>query len=132
MIPTRIVTFGLRATAVMNLGAGLTSVIFPGLHARMMLADGVVLDGLTLRYHLMVWLFVATMGVGYALAARDPARQTGIIVAGGLGKLCAAALWTEMLASGFGTPFMIAGIAWDGALGVLLLLYALGPRRGPA
>lgn len=133
MISTALIRNALRATAVLNLTAGLSAVAFPALNARLLLAPGVVLDGLTLRYHWIVWLFVAAMGVGYAAASRDPARQTALVLCGGTGKLCAVAVWLEMLVHGYGAPLMWAGVAWDGALGALFLAYlATGPAVGAA
>lgn len=77
---------------------------------------------------MITWLFVAAMGVGYAAASRDPERQTALVLCGGVGKLCAVAVWIEMLVDGYGAPLMITGVLWDGILGVLFLLYALGFR----
>lgn len=129
LVSPRVITIGLRATAVLNLVAGLSSALAPDLHAKMMLAGDVAMTGLLLRYHVILWLFVAAAGVGYALAARDPSGQRALVVSGAIGKLCVAGAWTEMLASGYGTPLMIGGVAWDGVLGVLLLLFALSSRR---
>ncbi len=123
MIPTRFVVYGLRATAVLNLVGGLSAVLLPSVNASLLLAPGVVLDGVLLRYHLILWLFVAAMGVGYAAASRDPERQTALVLCGGIGKLCAVAVWAEMLVSGYGRPMMLAGIVWDGVLGVMFLLW---------
>ncbi len=129
MFTDRFVSRCLIATAVVNIGAGVAAVVAPAVHARLMFDGDVRLDGLILRYHLMLWLFVVALGVGYAIAAHRPSEQRGLLIAGGLGKLVAAAVWTEMLASGVGTSLLAAGIAWDGALGAVFLLHAWrGPR----
>jgi hypothetical protein len=128
MISTNLVRNGLRATAVLNVVSGLAAVAAPAVNARLLLGPDVVLDGLLLRYHVITWLFVAAMGVGYAAASRDPERQTALVLCGGVGKLCAVAVWIEMLVDGYGAPLMITGVLWDGILGVLFVLYALGFR----
>jgi hypothetical protein len=124
MITTRRVSVALAVTAVVNVVGGGASLLSPSLHARLFLPDGVVLDGLTLRYHVMVWCFVVAMGAGYAVAARDPARQTALLFCAGFGKLAAPLVWAEMWMSGLGSPLMLGGIAFDAPLGVLFLAYA--------
>jgi hypothetical protein len=124
VLTDRFVSRCLVATAVLNIGAGFAAIAAPDLHARMMFANVDALDGLVLRYHVMLWGFVIVLGVGYAIAARDPAGQRGLLIAGGLGKLVAAAVWIEVLASGIGAPLLAAAIAWDGALGAIFVAYA--------
>ncbi len=129
MFTDRFVARCLIVTAAMNVGAGIAAVVAPDVHARAMFAGDVHLDGVTLRYHLFVWLFVIAMGVGYGLAARRPSEQRALLVAGGLGKLVAVAIWSEMLITGIGAPLMAGGIAFDGVLGSIFLLHAWrGPR----
>jgi hypothetical protein len=129
MFTDRLVSRLLIVTAVVNIVAGVAALASPSLHAELMFAGDVRLDGLILRYHVMLWLFVVALGIGYAVAARRPSEQRGLLVAGGLGKLVAAGVWAEMLASGVGAPMMAAGIAFDGALGIVFLLHAWrGPR----
>jgi hypothetical protein len=115
----------LALTAVMNAIAGIASALFPALHAELLLAPGTVLDGVTLRYHVMLWLFVAAMAPGYAVASRDPARQTALMLCAGIGKLAAVAVWVEMVASGYGTSVMALGIVFDGVLGAWFLAFAV-------
>ena len=130
MVPTSLITKLLHATAALNLLAGLASVALPDLHARLMLAPGTVLDGITLRYHVLLWLFVAAMAVGYAIAARDPERYTALIVAGGVGKLLAVVVWVEVLLSGLGGVLLWAAVAFDGTLAIVFLVYiATGSGR---
>jgi hypothetical protein len=50
-------------------------------------------------------------------------------VAGGLGKVAAAALWIEMLVHGLATPMVLAAVTFDGCLGVLFLIRVLTLRR---
>lgn len=124
MLTDRFVSRCLIATAVLNVAAGVAAIAAPDLHARLMFADVDALDGLVLRYHVMLWGFVIVLGVGYAIAARDPAGSRALLIAGGLGKLVAAAVWIEMLASGIGAPLLAAAIAWDGVLGAIFLAFA--------
>ena len=126
-VSVRTISVALTFTAVLNIGAGLAALAAPELHATLMLAPDSVLEGLVLRYHVIVWGFVVVMGLGYAVAARNPEEQTALILAAGLGKLFAAGAWIEMLVSGFGAPLMLAGILVDGSLGVLFLVFVL-PR----
>ena len=119
----------LKVTALINILAGIGALAAPQLHAELMLSEGAVLDGLVLRYHIMVWGFVTAMGFGYAIASRSPENQTGLILAAGLGKLCAVAVWAEMLLNGYGSLLMVAGIGVDGCLGVLFLLYFFSNRH---
>jgi hypothetical protein len=131
MFTDRFVSRCLVATAAMNVVAGLAAISAPALHADLMFADGVELQGVLLRFHVMLWLFVIALGLGYALAARDPSGQRPLLIAGGLGKLAAAAVWLELLVSGIGAPLMAAGVAWDGVLGAIFLAHAWrGPRVG--
>ena len=125
MISNSLVSKLLRFTAGLNLIAGLASIADPQLHARLLLGPDFVIDGLMLRYHFMTWSFIAAMGIGYAVAARAPERQSALVLAGGIGKILAAASWIEMLSHGFGTPLMIAGILTDGALGCCFIAYCV-------
>lgn len=130
MIPTRVVVLLLRLTAVLNIVAGLASVAWPALNTALLIGPDVAFDTTGTLYHRLVWGFVAAMGVGYGLAARDPERQTAMIIAGGLGKLTAAALWTAWLVQGLGGPALLGGVLFDGALGLVFLAWAWGRRKG--
>lgn len=126
-ISTHTVTRALRFTAVLNILAALAALIAPDLNASLLLGGDAVMEGLLLRHHMMLWAFILTMGLGYAVAARDPERQTGLLLAAGFGKLSAATIWTEMVVNGSGTMLLLAPIAVDGLLGLLFLAYVL-PR----
>ncbi len=127
-ISTRHVARALWLTAALNLPTGVLSAIFPSWNAAIFLAPGPVLAGVALRYHAMFWGFVAVMGIGYAAAARDPERQTALVLVGGLGKLLAVTVWAEMLTSGVGGPLLLGGIVFDGALGVLFVAFSARSR----
>jgi hypothetical protein len=132
MLSDRFVSRCLIATAVVNLVAGVAAIAAPDLHAQLMFRESGPLDGLLLRYHVMLWGFVVVLGLGYGLAARDPAGQRALVLAGGLGKLVAAGVWTELFLTGVGAPLMVAGIAWDGVLGAVFVGYAWRGRSRTA
>lgn len=129
MIPTALVARLLQLTAVVNVVGGLASLVLPELNVALLLGEGITLDPVSLGLHRLVWAFVAAMGVGYAIAARDPERQTALVVCGGLGKSSAVVVWAWMALDGVSGPAMWPAMAFDGALGVVFLLWALG-RRG--
>ena len=122
---SRIVSMALKVTAAVNLMAGGAALAMPDLNTRLMIGPDVQLDGLLFRYHVLIWLMVVAMGVGYAVASREPEKQTGLILSGALGKLFVAGAWTEMLISGLGTWMLLGGILFDGTLGLLFLIYAV-------
>ena len=119
LLSPRVVSVALFITAGVNLLAGLTGVAAPQLNAQIFLGPDVVLEGIALRYHYILWFFVFAMGVGYAVAARDPERQTGLLIAAALGKLSIVVIWGEMLTSGHGAWPLIGGMVFDGCMGLL-------------
>lgn len=129
MIPTPWMSKLLYLTAVVNVVAGLANAALPDLHATLMLADGVVIEGVLLRYHVMLWLFVAVMGLGFGIAATDPERFTALITAGACGKLVAAGVWVEMVLAGHGGPMMWGGILFDTPLALAMVVYVATGRR---
>jgi len=132
----RVISGALVITAVVNLAAGCAALALPDLNTRLLMGPDVLLEGLLLRYHYIIWSMVVAMGMGYAVAARDPERQSALILSAALGKLCVAALWLEMMLAGLGTWMLLGGIVFDGTLGLLFLGYAATllwdrPRRTP-
>ncbi len=117
----------LALTAVVNIVGGLVNLLLPGVHGQLVLGPEVVIEGTMLRYHVMFWGFVVVMGLGYAMAARDPERHTALVLCGGLGKLLAVVVWTEMLVNGLGQAIMLPVIVFDGVLGGLFLAFVV-PR----
>jgi hypothetical protein len=130
----RIISGALAITAVVNVSAGCAALALPDLNTRLLIGPDVELEGLLLRYHYLIWLMVLAMGAGFAVAARNPEQQSGLILSAALGKLCAVALWVEMMMAGMGTWMLLGGIVFDGTLGLLFLGYAatllLGRQRG--
>ncbi len=123
--------FGLAITAFANLIGGVGALLAPDFVAQTLYARDVSTDPLLLRFHLVFWLFVIAMGAGYGVAARRASQghdEVAILLAGGLGKGAAAALWIEMVMRGLATPTALAAVAFDGSLGVLFLLRILQLR----
>lgn len=124
---------GLFVTAIINSGAAIAGLAAPTALSTLLYGRDVTADALLLRFHVVFWLFVLALGVGYGFAARSMARggeERGLLIAGGLGKLAAAGLWVEMLLGGQAAPWVLAGVSFDGALGVLFLAYAArGTKR---
>lgn len=129
MLSTRSLTWALRVTAVVNLVAATAAIVAPGTNVALLYGLE-PLDAMTLRFHWMAWLAVGVMGVGYAVASRDPASQSGILVAGALGKLGFALILVEMLFSSLGTTLLLVIIAFDGFLGVWFAAYLLSRLGG--
>jgi len=122
-----VLVFSLRTTAIGNVIGGLGGLCAPDIVAGALYGRDVSGDPLLLRLHIMFWLFVVALGIGYGLAANRVANghdELGLLVAGGLGKVAAAALWIEMLARGLALPLVAAAVAFDGSLGVLFLAWA--------
>lgn len=128
----KVVVVALGMTAVGNVVGGLGGLLAPDLVAQTLYAHDVSGDPLLLRFHMVFWLFVVALGVGYGVAARYTSQghdEMGLLVAGGLGKIAAAAVWVEMFAHGLATPVVLAAVAFDGTLGVLFLGRAFTLRR---
>lgn len=80
-------------------------------------------------YHQIFWGFVFIMGIGYFMAAMNPAANRGVLLIGGLGKLLAAAFWIMLYAQGEGKWMMLGGGISDGLLGVVLLVMMGGKGK---
>lgn len=122
-ISTPTVAVALKITAVVNVVAALGALLAPGVNASLFLGPDVVMEGLLLRHHVLVWSTVLAMGLGYAIASRDPEGQTGLLVAAGFGKLSVAVVWLEMVFGGLGAVTLLGGVVFDGVFGLLFLGY---------
>lgn len=117
----------------MNVTAAALALLAPQFLGVLLYGRDVTLEPLLYRHHQMLWAFILAMGLGYAAAARDAPRPGhGILVAGGLGKLLAAAMWVEMIAHGTAMPVVALAVTFDGILGLLLLIAAFGVFRSDA
>ena len=92
------------AAAAFNFVAGLGLMLVP--NAVYTIADTVPPSSLETR--LMGWL-IAALGIGYAVVAKDPSHNRGIVQAGLIGKLGAVMLvWSHWLTGHAPTAFALA------------------------
>jgi hypothetical protein len=115
--------------AALNVIGALSALAAMPLHLQLFYGHGST-DILVKFYHYNFWCVVLAMGIGYAIAARKPAENQGLIFIGGIGKLIAAASWLLMYSLGEATPLVLAGVAYDGSFG-LLFLVILWQSRSP-
>jgi hypothetical protein len=107
--------------AALNVIGALSALAAMPLHLQMFYGHGST-DILVKFYHYNFWCVVLAMGIGYAIVARNPAENRGLMLIGAIGKLIAAASWVLMYALGEATPLVLAGVAYDGSFGILFLL----------
>lgn len=115
--------------AALNVIGALSALAAMPLHLQLFYGHGSA-DILVKFYHYNFWCVVLAMGIGYAMVARNPEQNQGLIFIGGIGKLIAAASWLLMYALGEATPLVLAGVAYDGSFGLLFLLI-LWQSRSP-
>lgn len=82
----------------------------------------------SLEARLMGWL-IAALGIGYAVVARDPSRNRGIVQAGTIGKLGAVALVGAHWFSGQAPAAFALAILGDLVFAVAFILFL---RRTPS
>ena len=110
--------------ALYNLAVGGTMLATPGA-----LAEQLNVEGAGAPFALMMsGLLIAMFGVGYALVARDPAGNRGIVWIGMIGKIGAAALGTIQYQAGI-VPFTTFALGMGDL--VFVALFALFLWRGP-
>lgn len=120
----------MKVTGVMQTLTGLSAAIAPAMFSRLFHGRDVTSDPLMLRLHLMVWLFVAALGLSYAHAGWSKADVSrSILVAAGVGKAVAVLLWIEMMTQGLGTILMPGAIAFDAVLSALFLMTLARSQR---
>lgn len=107
--------------AVLNIVGSLSALAAMPLHLQLFYGHGSE-DVLVKFYHYNFWFVVLAMGIGYAIVARNPSQNQGLILIGSIGKLAAAASWLIMYALGEATPLVLAGVAYDGSFGILFLI----------
>lgn len=115
--------------AVLNIIGALSALPAMPLHLQLFYGHGSQ-DILVKFYHYNFWFVVLAMGIGYAIVARNPSQNQGLILIGSIGKLAAAASWLIMYALGEVTPLVLAGVAYDGSFGILFLLIFWQMRSG--
>ncbi|MBL7993407.1 MAG: hypothetical protein JNN25_18360 [Candidatus Kapabacteria bacterium] len=107
--------------AALNIIGALSALASMPLHLQLFYGHGSE-DILVKFYHYNFWFVVLAMGIGYAIIARNPAENRGLMLIGAIGKLVAAASWVLMYAISEATPLVLAGVAYDGSFGILFLL----------
>ena len=119
----------MKITGVTQTITGVSAALAPAMFSKLFHGRDVTSDPLLLRLHLMVWLFVAALGLSYAHAGfgKDPVSRS-TLVAAGVGKGVAVLLWIEMMTQGLGTVLMPGAIAFDAALSALFLVTLLRSR----
>ncbi len=117
------IQYALMATTVANVGGGITFALLALFKQYPMLVDPVQMDEQSRWHYIMLWAFVAVIGLGYGVASRDPARQTAMLLIGGLGKVTAAAIWAYMAWIGIGSPLVLPAVGFDGGLGIWFLVF---------
>lgn len=127
---TELVSNALKFTAGVNFAVGVLAMAAPDIHVSLLFERSSPISGLMLRFHYIIWAFVAAMGVGYWIAARAPENELGLILAGALGKLAFAGLSVEMFISGHAKPLIFNAVLFDGLFGTLLLWFAVTRLRG--
>ncbi len=115
--------------AVLNIVGSLSALAAMPLHLQLFYGHGSE-DVLVKFYHYNFWFVVLVMGIGYAIVARNPSQNQGLILIGSIGKLAAAVSWLIMYALGEATPLVLAGVAYDGSFGILFLLVFWQMRSG--
>ena len=128
LFSSKAASIALIITAIVNLGASTPAILLPELNVDLLYGTDVELTATHLRFHYMLWAFVFAMGVGYAVGAKNPLQQSGLLVAAGIGKLSIALIWIEMLYSGLGTLLLMGSIAFDGLMGAYLLAVVVWGR----
>ncbi len=115
--------------AVLNIIGALSALAAMPLHLQLFYGHGSE-DVLVKFYHYNFWFVVLAMGIGYAIVARNPSQNQGLILIGSIGKLAAAVSWLIMYALGEATPLVLAGVVYDGSFGILFLLVFWQMRSG--
>ena len=116
----RLLKIALWVTAPVNILGGAVAAASPSTILEVafgVLAPDPVLLGVTRIFY----AFVVVLGVGFIVAARDPARQSALVLVGGLAKLAAVCGWIALYLQGNGTPNVLAACAFDAPLGLLFV-----------
>lgn len=73
-------------------------------------------------YHYCFWGVGLIMGIAYWMSALNPVKNRIVLFIGSLGKLLLIAFLLMLYLQGHGGWLMLAGVLWDGPLGLLMLL----------
>ena len=127
-ISTKLVSNALKLTAFVNGIAGIAGILTAQLSTQLLYGPDVILEGHLLRFYLIIWAFVGSMGIGYWVASKNPSQQSGLLIAGGVGKLTFVLICIEMLSNNLATMLLLAPVLFDAPMGLLFLAYLNGQR----
>jgi len=117
------IQYAVYTTTAANTGGGLVFALLAHFGIYPLMVQPVVMDAQSQWHYAMLWWFVAILGLGYGVAAKDPSRQTAMILVGGLGKLTAALIWAYIGWIGVGSLLVLPAAVFDGALGIWFLVF---------
>jgi hypothetical protein len=114
--------------ALWNFAGAVPAVIDPtGMFAREF--GRVLSDPVQIAVYRGAWVTSLLYGLGFLAVAYNPARHSGVVVMGGLGKALFAINLTYMHLNGWTSPFTVLVIIGDIAFVVAFTLYFLRLRR---
>jgi len=106
--------------AIFNISAALPVFFAPELHIDLFFTEGARIDGpVAAIYTQMLWAMVLFFGIGYAIVARDPSRDHGIVQLAIPGKTYVAVVFVWHWLDG-----TMAAMALAGGIGDLLFAVA--------
>ncbi|MDH4391879.1 MAG: hypothetical protein QE285_10720 [Aquabacterium sp.] len=114
--------------ALWNFAGAVPAVIDPtGMFAREF--GRVLSDPVQVAVYRGAWVTSLLYGLGFLAVARNPARHTGVVLMGGLGKALFAINLAYMHLNGWTSPFAVLVIIGDIAFVAAFTLYFLRLRR---
>ena len=122
-ISNRVISTTLKLTAFGNIIVGLGGLLQPDLNVQLFFGESLKLQGHFLRFHFIIWAIVLIFGLTYWFVAKHPERQSGLLLAAGLGKLVFAVVFFELWYHSLGTWLCLSVVSFDGVIGLLFLGY---------
>jgi len=81
--------------AAWNIAAATAALCFPAFHVASFYGSGTEAHGVVAQLHMQAfWVSVLLFGLGYAIVARDPRKNHGIILLAAIGKSYVFVVWT--------------------------------------
>jgi hypothetical protein len=118
--------------AIANIVAGIMALAAPTFHFEQLFIFFEWESSLiahVMMYHIMFWVIVIIMGIGYWMTARTPDENRVMLFIGGAGKLACAIVWLYSFSMGMGNWLMISGTIYDGTFGILFLILFFTSRK---
>lgn len=102
----------------------------PDYHAASFYGSGVEIHGPAGQMNTQAfWVSVLFFGIGYAIVARDPSKNHGLVLVAALGKTYVFVLWTAAWLRSEMTDLALAGAAGDLAFAAAFAWFLLRMRR---